>query len=167
MAQYSLARRILVSDRLKTPTSLDEIGALVGKELGPTDWELVDQSRVNAFAEVTDDFQWIHVDPERATASPLGGTIAHGLFTLSIGPKLASELISFGAFSRSINYGYDRVRFPAPLPVGKRVRMRLTVNDVHDAPGGLQVTITQTFEAEDAAKPVCVATSLVRLYDGQ
>lgn len=147
-----------------TITGPDELKAKVGEELGVSDWHDVTQERINAFAEATEDFQWIHVDPDRAKQTPFGGTIAHGLYTLSLGPKFAYAMFSLEGFSFGLNYGYDKVRFPAPVPVGSRVRMRATLSKVDDVPGGLQITITQTFEVEGADKPVCVAASLSRVY---
>jgi len=145
------------------PQTLAELSALVGQEIGPTAWRDVTQERVDAFADATDDHQWIHVDPERAAASPLGGTIAHGLYSLSLGPALSRELVSFEAFAYRLNYGYDRVRFPAPLPVGSRLRARLTIMAVEDVPGGVQVRSRLVFECDRSEKPVAVAESLVRV----
>lgn len=147
------------------PQSTSDLRALVGTVLGPTDWYTVDQSKVDAFAEATEDRQWIHVDPERAASSPLGGTIVHGLFTLGLGPHFVEELISFDGFAHSLNYGYGKVRFPAPFPVGSRVRVRLSIDAVADVRDGVQLTSTQTFELEGAEKPVCVAESLARFIE--
>jgi acyl dehydratase len=152
---------------MTTITGLDELRAARGTELGVTDWRAVTQAEVDAFAGATGDHQWIHVDPERAARSPLGGTIAHGLFTLSLAPAMTSSLLSFDGFAFALNYGYNRVRFPAPLPVGSRLRMRATLAAVDDIPGGAQITIVQTFEREGAEKPVCVAESLARVYVGE
>jgi acyl dehydratase len=149
-----------------TITGPDELKAKIGEELGVSDWHEVTQERINAFAESTEDFQWIHVEPERAKDTPFGGTIAHGLYTLSLGPKFSYSLFSLEGFAFGLNYGYDRVRFPAPVPVGSKVRMRATLSKVDDVPGGLQITITQTFEVEGGEKPVCVAESLSRAYGG-
>ncbi|MEJ7786238.1 MAG: MaoC family dehydratase [Solirubrobacteraceae bacterium] len=149
-----------------TITGPDELKAKIGEELGVSDWHEVTQERINAFAESTEDFQWIHVEPERAKDTPFGGTIAHGLYTLSLGPKFSYSLFSLEGFAFGLNYGYDRVRFPAPVPVGSKVRMRATLSKVDDVPGGLQITITQTFEVEGGEKPVCVAESLSRVYGG-
>src|SRR3954468_2094272 len=99
----------------------EELKGKVGEELGVSDWHEVTQERVNAFAEATEDFQWIHVDEERAKDTPFGGTIAHGLYTLSLGPKFSYSMFSLEGFTFGINYGYDKVRFPAPVPVGSRV----------------------------------------------
>jgi acyl dehydratase len=149
-----------------TITGPDELKSKIGEELGVSDWHEVTQERINAFAESTEDFQWIHVDPERAKDTPFGGTIAHGLYTLSLGPKFSYSLFSLEGFAFGLNYGYDRVRFPAPVPVGSKVRMRATLTKVDDVPGGLHITITQTFEIEGGEKPVCVAESLSRAYGG-
>ena len=147
-----------------TISGADELKAKVGEELGASAWIEVTQEMVNAFAEATEDFQWIHVDPERAKETPFGGTIAHGLFTLSLGPKFSYEIFTMEGFAFGVNYGYGKVRFPAPVPVGSKLRMRATLLSVDDVPGGLQITIQQTFEVEGSAKPVCVAESLARVY---
>jgi acyl dehydratase len=145
------------------PASAAELRNLIGKRLGPTGWKEIGQERIGAFAEVTEDRQWIHVDPARAAAGPLGGTIAHGLLTLSLGPAMTEELISFDAFTHALNYGYGKVRFPAPVPVGPRLRMLLEVGDVEERSGGVQLAAIQTFERAGGEKPVCVAETLVRL----
>ena len=147
-------------------TGIDGLRAAVGSELGVTEWQVVTQADVDAFADATGDRQWIHVEPERAAQTPFGGTIAHGLYTLSLAPVLTSSLLSFDGFAFALNYGYNRVRFPAPLPVGSRVRLRVTLVAVQDIPGGAQITIVQTFEREGSDKPVCVAESLARVYVG-
>ncbi len=147
-------------------TGIDELKAKVGEELGVSDWHQVTQDQIDAFAEATGDHQWIHVDPERAAQTPFGGTIAHGLLTLGLGPQFTYQTYSLEGFAFGLNYGYDRVRFPAPLPVDSRVRMRTTLTSVDDVPSGIQVKVTQTFEIEGGEKPVCVAEQLVRLYSG-
>lgn len=147
------------------PSTFDELRELLGTELGPTDWHEVTQRRIDAFAEITGDDQWIHVDPERAAASPMGTTIAHGLYSLSLGPAFSHRLLSFEGFAHSLNYGYDKVRFPAPLPVGSRVRMRLTLSAAEQLEGGIQIRSTQTFEREGHDKPVVVAESLGRVVE--
>ena len=152
---------------MTTLSGLDGLRAAEGRELGVTEWREITQADVDAFAAATGDHQWIHVDPERAAASPLGGTIAHGLLTLSLAPAMTSSLLSFEGFAFALNYGYDRVRFPAPLPVGARVRLRAKLASVEDIPGGAQITIVQTFEVEGGEKPVCVAESLARVYVGE
>jgi acyl dehydratase len=151
---------------MTTITGLEELRAARGQEVGMTDWREITQEEVNAFADVTGDHQWIHVDPERAAQSPLGGTIAHGLYTLSLAPAMTDSLLSFEGFAFALNYGYNRVRFPGPLRVGSRVRLRATLTEVEDIPGGAQITIVQTFEIEGSEKPVCVAESLARVYVG-
>jgi acyl dehydratase len=149
-----------------TIAGIDELKARVGEELGVSDWHEVTQEEIDAFAEATGDHQWIHVDPERAAQTPFGSTIAHGLYTLSLGPRFTYETFSIDGFAFGLNYGYDRVRFPAPLQVDSRVRMRAVLSSVDDVPGGIQMKVTQTFECEGAGKPVCVAEQLVRLYTG-
>ena len=138
----------------------------VGDTYGPSDWLEITQERIDRFAEATGDDQWIHVDPERAAQTPFGGTIAHGLYTLSLGPRFGYDMFKLEGVTFGINYGYDRVRFPAPLPVDSRVRMRATLESVDDVPGGIQMKVSQTFEREGGEKPVCVAEQLVRLYSG-
>jgi acyl dehydratase len=149
-----------------TITGIDELKAKIGEELGVSDWHEVTQQEIDAFAEATGDHQWIHVDPERAAQTPFGGTIAHGLLTLSLGPRFTYEAYSLEGFAFGLNYGYDRVRFPAPLPVNAKVRMRAVLTSVDEVPGGIQMKVTQTFEIEGGEKPVCVAEQLVRLQSG-
>ncbi|CAG7580153.1 MaoC family dehydratase [Rhodococcus opacus] len=145
------------------PTTAADLTALVGEELGPTEWYEITQKRVNAFADATGDHQWIHVDVEKAAASTLGGTIAHGLFSLSLGPYLSSRLLTLEDFAHGLNYGYNKVRFPAPVPVGSRVRMRVTVVSAEELPGGIQVTTAQVVECEGSDKPVMIAESVGRV----
>ena len=149
-----------------TITGMEELKAKVGEELGVSDWHEVTQDEINAFADATGDHQFIHVDPERAAQTPFGSTIAHGLLTLSLGPQFSYSMFSLEGFAFGLNYGYNRVRFPAPLPVASRVRMRATLSSVDDIPGGAQITVTQTFELEGGDKPVCVAEALARVYVG-
>lgn len=149
-----------------TLTGIDEVKAHVGKELGVSEWHEVTQDAINQFADVTGDHQFIHVDIERAKETPFGGTIAHGYYTLSLMPQFSYQLFSFDGFAFGLNYGLNKVRFPAPLPVGSKVRMRATLTAVDEIPGGIQITTTGTFETEGGEKPVCVAESLARLYTG-
>jgi acyl dehydratase len=149
-----------------TIAGVEGVKEQVGQELGVSDWVLVDQARIDAFAEVTGDHQFIHVDPERARATPFGTTIAHGFLTLSLYPGLAADLVSYEGFAFALNYGLNRVRFPAPLPVDSRVRMRARLVAAEDIQGGLQLTTEYTFEVQGAEKPVCVAEALVRVYSG-
>jgi acyl dehydratase len=154
-----------VSVDVARPQSVADLRALQGTELGPTAWVEITQDKIDAFAAVTGDHQWIHVDPVRAAASPMGSTIAHGLLTLSLAPAFMEELMAFDGFAHALNYGYEKVRFPAPVPVGSRVRMRATITEVADVPGGAQVTTTQTIEREGGDKPVLVAQSVARFYE--
>jgi acyl dehydratase len=149
-----------------TISGIDELRAKVGEELGVSEWHEVTQEAINAFADSTGDHQWIHVDPERAAQTPWGSTIAHGLYTLSLGPRFTFAMFTIEGFAFGLNYGYNKVRFPAPLPVDSRLRMRATLSSVDDVPGGVQLTITQTFEREGEEKPVCVAEAVSRMYTG-
>lgn len=149
-----------------TLNGIDDIKARVGQELGVSDWHEVTQAEVDAFADVTGDHQWIHVDPERAAQTPFGGTIAHGYYTLSLAPRFSYELYRVENVAFALNYGLNKVRFPAPLPVGSKVRMRATIASVEDIAGGIQMATALTFEREGGDKPVCVAETLVRIYGG-
>ncbi len=142
---------------------LDELKAAVGQE-AVSDWHDVTQEDINRFAEVTGDDNWIHLDVERAKQTPFGGTIAHGYYTLSLGPMFTYRLFKADGFAFGVNYGVNKVRFPAPMPVGERVRMRLRLASVDDVPGGAQIVTELTFERDGAEKPVCVAESLSRVY---
>jgi acyl dehydratase len=143
---------------------VEEARALAGRELPVSQWHPVRQPDVDTFAELTGDRQFIHVDPERARQTPFGGTVAHGFYTLSLIPRFSYEIVEFTGFSFAVNYGLGRVRFPAPLPVGSRVRMRALVDAVEEVPGGLQIVRTDTLESDRGGKPVCVAETLARLY---
>ena len=136
---------------------------LVGKELGPTDWLLVDQERIDTFARATDDPQWIHVDPVRAAEGPFGTTIAHGYLTLSLCVPLMQQALRLEGYRMGINYGVNRVRFPAPLPSGSRIRGRFTVRSVDEVEGGEQGVVLATIEREGGDKPVCVAEVVLRM----
>jgi len=149
-----------------TLNGLDEVKARVGEELGVSDWHEVTQKDIDRFAQVTGDDYWIHLDTERAKDGPFGGTIAHGYYTLSLLPQFSYGLFNFEGFAFGLNYGLNRVRFPAPLPVGSKVRMRAELSNVEDIPGGIQITTKATFEREGGDKPVCVAESLARVYGG-
>lgn len=151
---------------MRTFNGIDDLKASVGEDLGASEWFHVTQDVIDAFADVTGDHQFIHVDPEKAAQTPFGGTIAHGLLTLSLGPKFLYELWTVENVAFAVNYGYGKVRFPAPVPVNSKLRMSATLTNVEDVPGGIQVTITQTFEVEGGGKPVCVAESLARVFGG-
>ena len=149
-----------------TVNGIDELKAHAGEDVGMSGWHEVTQAEVDAFADATGDHQWIHVDPERARATPFGGTIAHGYYTLSLASRFIEDLLRVDGMAMMINYGLNKVRFPAPLPVGARVRMRLRLTAVDDVEGGAQLTSELTFEREGGEKPVCVAESLSRAYTG-
>lgn len=145
-------------------TSAEELRAAVGEELGSSDWLEVDQKRIDLFADATGDHQWIHVDPERAAGGPFGSTIAHGYLTLSLLPAFVPQIIRVDGVRMGINYGVNKVRFPAPVPVGSRLRARAGLTDVSDVDGGVQLTTKVTVEREGGAKPVCVAESVSRFF---
>lgn len=147
-----------------TLNGIDDIKARVGQEIGVSEWHLVTQEEIDAFAEVTGDHQWIHVDPERAKQTPFGGTIAHGYYTLSLAPRFSYGLYTIEGVAFALNYGLNKVRFISPLPVGDKVRMRVAIASVEDIPGGAQLANTLTFEREGGEKPVCVAETLTRIY---
>jgi acyl dehydratase len=153
-----------VAAHARVVRGLSEVRGLLGTELGVSPWHTVTQDEIDAFANLTQDLQWIHVDVARARRGPTGGTIAHGLYVLSLGPKFMSEIVRWDGFTM-LNYGYDRVRFPAPLPVNSRIRMRMTMDAVDDAPGGAQLTLGEVFEREGSERPVCAATFLMRLHE--
>ncbi|GGX95215.1 MaoC family dehydratase [Streptomyces minutiscleroticus] len=144
--------------------SADELKAAVGEPLGHSDWLEVDQKRIDLFADATGDHQWIHVDPEKAAAGPFGTTIAHGYLTLSLLPALVPQVMRVEGLKMGVNYGTNKVRFPAPVPVGSRVRATATLKEVAEAGGGVQVTAVVTVEREGGDKPVCVAESVSRYY---
>ena len=146
--------------------ALADLPGLVGKHLGHSDWEMIDQEKINRFADATGDHQWIHVDVERANAeSPFGGPIAHGYLTLSLGPVLVPQVVRVEGITMAVNYGADRVRFPSPVPVGSKVRVGVELLEVEDIAGGVQVKMRFTFECEGAPKPSCVSENLFRYYE--
>jgi acyl dehydratase len=147
--------------------SLEALKTLVGEHLGYSEYMTIDQDRVQLFADATGDQQWIHTDPERAKAqSPFGGPIAHGYLTLSLGPVLLPQIFSVGGVAMGVNYGANKVRFMAPVPVGAKLRAGVKVLAVDDIAGGAQVTIETTFETEGSSKPSCVAEVIFRYYAG-
>ena len=150
---------------MRTFANPEELAKAVGEQLGHSEWHTVDQDRVNGFADATGDHQWIHVDPERAKAGPFGTTIGHGFLTLSLVPVLVGEVYRVEGVRMGINYGLDKVRFPAPLPVGSRVRAAVELVSADPTPdGGTQVKCKVTIEREGGDKPVCVAETLSRFY---
>jgi acyl dehydratase len=136
----------------------------VGTHLGYSEWWEITQDRVNRFADATDDHQFIHVDPERASQSPFGGTIAHGYLTLSLAVPLSQQIVEVEGIRMAVNYGSNKVRFPAPVPVGSKLRAGAQLESVEDVAGGVQVVYTLTFEIEGGTKPVCVAETVSRYY---
>lgn len=145
-------------------TDMAGLRELVGRHAGYTEWQTMEQDRVNRFADATDDHQWIHVDVERAKDSPFGGTIAHGYLTLSLVAPIMGQLVKVTDSSIGVNYGLDRVRFPAPIPVGARWRGGAELVEVTEIPNGLQMKVRVTIEVEGTEKPAMVADVLVRLY---
>ena len=146
-------------------TSFADATALVGTHLGYSDYLEITQERVHQFAEATGDHQWIHVDVERAASGPFGGTIAHGYLTLSLGPMLIHDVVSWQNIRMGVNYGLGKVRFPSPVPVGARLRLGATLLEAEDlGGGGVQARMELVFETEGSAKPSCVAELLLRYY---
>jgi acyl dehydratase len=149
----------------RTIDGIDGLKAAVGEHLGYSPWLEITQERVNQFAEATGDFQWIHVDVERAKAeSPFGGPIAHGYLTLSLLPSLMPKVVQTSGFSMGVNYGCNRVRFMSPVPVGAQLRLGLKLLSVDDIAGGAQMVYEATFEVEGSEKPSCVAEVVLRSY---
>ncbi len=150
---------------LKTFQGLDELKATVGTHLGRSDWRVITQEEVNLFADATGDHQWIHVDPERAKDGPFGTTIVHGYLTLSLIPHLVWTIFKVEGIRMSLNYGVNKVRFPAPLPVGSRVRASVDMVSIEPAAaGGLLQVMRVTIEREGGDKPVCVAETVAMLF---
>ena len=149
--------------------SIEELQPLVGQEVAVSDWVTIDQERIDRFADATNDHQWIHVDPERAKTGPFGTIVAHGFLTLSLLPYLTYQAIAFNNTKLAINYGLDRVRFPAPVPVGSRLRGRFKLQKIEilkplRGMPGAQLVWEVTIEREGSSKPVCVAESVSRRY---
>jgi acyl dehydratase len=144
--------------------SAEELRAAAGREAGPTDWITVEQSRVDAFADATDDHQWIHVDPVRAASGPFGTTIAHGYLTLSLVNFFLPNLVRVEGAKMGVNYGTNKVRFPAAVKVGSRIRGRAQVLEATDVPGGVQIVVRVTIEIEGGDRPACVADTISRFF---
>src|SRR6478736_377931 len=147
---------------MTTTVDYADVPGLAGTDLGWTEWLEVTQERVNLFADATDDHQWIHVDPQRAANGPFGGSIAHGLLTLSLLPHFTSQMYTVGNIAMAINYGYDKVRFITPVKVGAKIRARAEIAKVDQLEGAVQATLTTTVEIEGSDKPAAVAESIVR-----
>jgi len=144
--------------------SLDELGKAVGEQLGYSDWHTVTQDQINAFADATGDHQWIHIDPEAAAKGPFRTTIAHGFLTLSLIPMLVVQVSRVNGIRMGVNYGLNKVRFPAPVPVGSKLRAGVKVLSFGEIPGGAQAVNEVTIEREGGDKPCCVAETVVRYY---
>ena len=147
---------------MKVFNDLSEFVAAAGSQLGPTEWIEITQDRVNLFAEATDDHQWIHVDPDRAASGRFGGTIAHGLLTLSLLPHLTHQLYRVDDVALAVNYGYNKVRFITPVKVGANVRVLAAISKVDQLDGAVQATMTVTVEIEGSDKPAAVVESIAR-----
>jgi acyl dehydratase len=143
---------------------LSELQGLVGQHIADSDWVTIDQARIDQFAQATGDHQWIHVDPARAASGPFGATVAHGFLTLALLPEMSARAFEVRDTHTGVNYGLNRVRFPAPVPVGSRLRGRFTLLAYEPIPGGAQITMEVTMEREGSDKPVCVAESIARRY---
>jgi len=148
---------------MRTFTTLDDVAAAAGSEIGTSDWVVVDQARIDAFADATLDHQWIHVDVEAAAAGPFGTTIAHGFLTLSLLPHFASQVFRLETPGARLNYGLEKVRFPHPVPVDSRVRSHVRFGEVRELAQGMQLVVEHTVEIEGRDKPACVAAHVVLL----
>jgi acyl dehydratase len=144
--------------------TIADLKALVGTVLGTSVWVEISQERINAFADAANDHQWIHVDPDRAKDGPFGGTIAHGYLTLSLLIPMWNEILEVRDATTKVNYGLGKVRFPAPVPAGSRIRMTATLAGLDDVEGGVQLTVDCVIERDGGAKPVCVAQPIFRFY---
>ena len=149
---------------MKTYPHLADLAALAGHEIGSSDWLLIEQSRIDRFAEATGDRQWIHIDPVRATAGPFGAPIAHGFLTLSLLPMMFESAFVVTDVRMGVNYGLNRVRFVSPVRVGSRVRGCFRLLSFEPLEGGAQLTVQATIELEGSAKPACVAETVSRRY---
>ena len=147
-----------------TVNGLGELKVRAGQHLGYTSWLQVDQDRINTFADATGDHQWIHVDVERSRSGPFGGPIAHGYLTLSLLVPLWNELVEVRDVTMAVNYGLNKVRFPAPLPVGSKIRLGATLAAIVDVPGGVDALVDAVIESDASAKPACVAQVVQRYY---
>lgn len=150
---------------MRTINGIDEIESLIGQELGTSDWTTIDQDAINAFADATDDHQWIHVDEARAAEGPYGTTIVHGFFTLALVPKFSSEIFTIEGVSIRVNYGLNKVRFLQPVVVGSRLRGRVEVKEVTRGDKGTQVRLAHTIEIEGQERPACIAEVVTLLVE--
>jgi acyl dehydratase len=152
-------------ERMQIYPTLAELQSLTGATLGSSEWLSIDQPRIDQFAAVTGDDQWIHIDPKRAAAGPFGTTVAHGYLTLSLVPVMVRTAFAIGDVRMTVNYGLNRVRFPAPVPVGSRLRGHFKLMTFETLAGGAQVIVEVSVEREGDAKPVCVAESVARHFN--
>ncbi|GAA3692149.1 MaoC family dehydratase [Arthrobacter ginkgonis] len=148
----------------QTVISYAELANAAGTDLGYSEWRTVTQEQVNTFADAADDHQWIHTDPEKAKDGPFGAPIAHGYLTLSLQIAFWTEMFEVEGVKTKVNYGLEKVRFPAPVPVGSNIRMKATIAEVEEVKGGYQIAVDQTVEIEGGAKPVVVSRGLYRFY---
>ena len=149
----------------RTINGVDELRSLVGEHFGYSDWMEITQDRIDQFAEATGDHQWIHVDPERAKDGPFGTTIAHGYLTISLAPVLMPQVVMVTGFAMALNYGLNKLRFPAPVPIGSKVRASVKCTSVEEVSGGLQGTFDVTVEVDGQDKPGCAAQVIYRYYN--
>ena len=149
---------------MKHYDTLDSLQALVGQDIGTSDWVTISQAQIDQFAQATGDHQWIHTDPARAATGPFGSTVAHGFLTLSLVPMLFDSGFAIADVKMGVNYGLNRVRFTAPVPAGGRVRGQFRLLGFEPLPGGAQLTVQVTIELEGSAKPACVAETVSRRY---
>lgn len=150
---------------MKVLNTRAEVSAAAGKELGVSRWLDITQDRIDEFARATGDHQWIHVDPEKSADGPFGSTIAHGYLTLSLLPFLGAQIFAFAGERAKVNYGINKVRFPAPVPVGAKIRARVELSEVHEINSGQRVHLHWTIETKGSEKPACVAETVVLLMD--
>lgn len=150
---------------MRTFQGLVDLASAAGEDLGVTDWLVIDQERIDTFAQATGDHQWIHVDPERAKDGPFGRTIAHGFLTLSLLPVLQQQLYAVEDVRMAVNYGLNKVRFMSPVPVDSKIRVRARIGDVEQMDGAVQLTFVTTFEIEGVEKPAAVAESIARFFE--
>lgn len=148
---------------MRVLNNAEEVAAAAGEELGTSEWLEITQDRIDAFADATGDHQWIHVDPEKAATGPFGSTVAHGYLTLSLLPHFGAQVFAFAGDGAKLNYGTNKVRFPAPVPVGSKLRAHVTLAEVTDIPTGQQTILRYTIEIEGGDKPACVAETVVLL----
>ncbi len=149
---------------MRTFDNIDALSGAVGENLGESRWIIVDQPTIDQFADATGDDQWIHVDPVRAASGPFGATVAHGYLTLALLARLLPDLFEVNGIAMAVNYGLNKVRFPAPVPSGSRIRATATIADVAETDTGAQLTLAATIQVEGSSKPACVAESVIRLY---